>query len=403
MPNFRYRAITDTGQIISGVEHGASETSIAKLLIHQQLMPLDVREKRSYRVSLERFLPIGAPAEMRLQALDYLSTLLDAGLSLTISLDTIAQQIEHEGLRSLYLTLGKLVENGKSFSEAIEKYPRYFPTMHLNMIRAGEKSGKLPEILRKLVEHMEWEMETRKKLIEASIYPVLILSLAFVIVGLLLAFVVPHFVGLLEQTGVALPLPTRILISLSNLIRSYGLIGGAAGVIILSAIPRLLQVEKIRYAKDNLILRIPIVNNMVRKTAIARFTKTLGTLIMSGLPFLPSLLLVGPVMGNLVMQKAVKRIYRAVEGGEEFAAPLWREPLFPPLVVQMVAVGEATGTLELMLQKIGVHYDREVAGATKKLTAVVEPLLIVIIGVVVGFVALALVLPMLKAVTGLGH
>lgn len=403
MPNFRYRAVTDTGEIITGIEHGPSVNSIANMLIHQQLMPLDVREKRSFRLNLERFFPSGAPSELRLQALDYLSTLLEAGLSLTVSLETIAEQVDHEGLRLLYRDLGTMVENGKSFSEAVQKYPRYFPTLHLNMIRAGEKSGKLPEILRKLVEHMEWEAEIRKKLIEASIYPGLILFLATVIVGLLLAFVVPHFVKLLEQTGVALPLPTRILISVSDLLRSYGLIGAAAVGLFISAIPRLLRVDRIRLLRDKLILRIPVVNGLVRKTAIARFTKTLGTLIMSGLPFLPSLLLVGPVLGNMVLQSAVKRIHRAVEGGEEFASPLWREPLFPPMVVQMVAVGEATGTLDIMLQKIGNHYDREVAGATKKLTAVVEPALIVVIGLIVGFVALALVLPMLKAVSGLGR
>ncbi len=403
MPLYRYRAVTTTGEMITGIEQGTSTAAVAEHLSSRRLLPVDVREKRRFRIRLDTLFPSTASNETRLQAIDHLATLLDAGLPLTVSLFTIAEQMEHRGVHSVFRDLAIQVENGRSLSEAAQRHPRYFPDLHLNMIRAGERSGKLPDVLRRLAEQMEREESVRRKLVEASIYPVIILCLAAVIVGLLLTFVVPHFVELLERTGVALPAPTRILIAVSDALREYGLLFAGTAVLFAALLPRLLRIEKVRYARDTALIRMPIIRGVVKRAAIARFARTLGTLITSGLPFLPSLLLVSPVLGNLVLRRAVERIHDAVEGGEDFAAPLRRETLFPPMVVQMVAVGEATGTLDTMLRKVGDLYDKELDSATKKMTAVIEPALIVVIGVVVGFVALALVLPMLKAVSGLGH
>ncbi len=401
MGMFVYRALTSNGQVVSGLEDATTMRAASERLQARNLMPIEVREDKEKTSILSRILPRRIPSELRLQALGHLSSLLNAGLSLTLCLRTIADQIRHDGLRRVLRDISTQVQQGKTFTESLETHGELFPPIHRSMIRAGEESGHLSDVLDRLVEHTEREQVLKRKVVEASTYPVIVICIAVVIVGLLLTFVVPKFVEVLQQGDRELPGPTRVLMAISAAFRQYGLFG--LGVLVLGGLgmPGLLRRPGFRLKWDRSLLHIPVVGDLLKKAAIARFAHTLGTLLESGLPLLTSLRLTAPVLGNLALEQILMKTVAAIESGEDLTAPIRREPLFPPMVVQMIAVGEASGSLELMLGKIGKMYDKEVEAAARRLMLVLEPALIVVLGVIVAYVALALLLPMLNAVSGL--
>lgn len=403
MPLFTYRAVTDDGIVVNGMEEAASAVDAARKIEDRHLMPVDVVEARPKQGWLDRLgIRPGVPAALLSRLFGNLESLLDAGIPLTSSLHLVSEQIEHRRLAAALEDIAFRVEHGKTFAEAVEAHPVIFPPLYTGLIRAGEESGKLPEVMSRLVEYVERESETKRKVTEAMIYPTIVLVIGVSVTTLILVFMVPRFTGILESSGVPIPGPTRVLMFVSDNLRRFGLyaLGGVVtGVVVLS---RLIRKPRWRLLYDRLLLRIPLIGDLIRKAAIARFTKTLGTLLGSGVPLLPSLELVGPTYGNRRLEEANKGLLRSIEGGSNLTGAVRKENVFPRLVVEMVAVGESTGTLDIMLQKIGGFYDKEVERATRRITLALEPALIVTLGVVVGYVALALILPMLKAVSTLG-
>lgn len=403
MPLFQYKAITEEGIAIAGMEDAPSADDAARQLGERSLIPIDINQKVK-RPGLFDRLGIGKriSASQQSRVYGHIASLLEAGIPLTSSLDLVAEQMDHRYLAQTLGGISRGVERGKTLADSAGSSPDLFPSVFTGLIRAGEESGKLPEIFERMVVYVEREAEMKRKITEAMTYPIIVVIIATVVTSLLLVFMVPRFVGILESTGVPLPLPTRALIGFSGILRHYGLYGLGGLIAFSIALSRLRHYRLVKYWIDRAALAVPLIGSLVRKAAVARFTKTMSTLLGSGVPILPALGLVGPTFGNSVLERANDRVRDAIDGGENFTSSLRREGAFPSLVVEMVSVGESTGSLDRMLEKIGNLYDKEVERATKKMTLILEPALIVGLGVMVGFVALALILPMLKAVTTLG-
>ncbi|MFH1276929.1 MAG: type II secretion system F family protein [Candidatus Eisenbacteria bacterium] len=403
MPLFTYRAVTEEGVVVQGMEEAASAIEAARQITDRRLMPVDVAETRAKEGLFKRLgFRRRVPAALLSRLFGNIESLLDAGIPLTSSLHLVADQLENRRLASALEDIAFRVEHGKTFAEAVQAHRDVIPTLFASLIRAGEESGKLPEVMNRLVEYVERESETKRKVTEAMIYPCIVLVIGVSVTTLILVYMVPRFVGILESSGVPLPGPTKVLMMVSSGLRRFGLygLGGiVAGGVVLS---RMLRRRRWRLVRDRTLLAIPLLGDLIRKAAIARFSKTLGTLLGSGVPLLPALELVGPTYGNRRLEEANHGLLRSIEGGSNLTGAIRKEDVFPRMVVEMVAVGESTGTLDRMLQKIGGFYDKEVERATRRMTLALEPALIVVLGVVVGYVALALILPMLKAVSSLG-
>ncbi len=403
MPLFQYKAISESGVEITGMENAPSADDAARQLGERSLLPIDIDAKRKRTGLFDRF-GIGKriSASQQSRVYGHIAGLLDAGIPLTISLDLVADQMDCRRLTRILSEISRGVERGKSLADSADSSTELFPRVFTGLIRAGEESGNLPEIFKRMVVYVERETEFKRKITEAMIYPIIVIIIATVVTSLLLVFMVPRSVGILESTGVPLPAPTKALIVFSDLLRHYGLYGLGGLIAFSIALARLRKQRLVKYWIDRAALAVPLVGSLVRKAAVARFSKTMSTLLGSGVPILPALGLVGPTFGNSVLEKANERVRDAIDGGESFTSSLRKEGDFPSLVVEMVSVGESTGSLDRMLEKIGNLYDKEVERTTRKMTLVLEPALIVGLGVVVGFVALALILPMLKAVATLG-
>lgn len=323
-----------------------------------------------------------------------LATLIGAGLPLVKSLYTLYEQLEPGRLRE---TVGKVaaeVEGGTAFSEALVRYPGVFPPLFIGMVRAGEVGGLLDEILKRLAEFLEKQDRFRSRVRAALMYPLFVMGIALTVLVILMAFVVPTFVKMFGELGGALPLPTQILITTSTVIRRWWPVL-AAGLVLTAVAARVaLRVPVVRFVVDRWLLRAPVVGRLIHQVAVARFARTLGTLLTSGVPILKALEVVQETVGNLVIRRALEQVHRGLKEGNSVAGPLEASGVFEPIVVRMVAVGEETGSLDKMLTKIGESFEEEVDIAVTGLTALLEPLLIVFLGLVVGFIVISMFLPM---------
>jgi type IV pilus assembly protein PilC len=322
------------------------------------------------------------------------ATMVNAGLALLQSLDILSNQTESPVLRTTLRGVRTDVEAGLPLSQALGKHPHIFSRLYVDLVRAGETGGVLDVILLRLATYLEKMESLRRKVRTAMAYPVTVVSVAMLITFGLITFGIPVFAKLYEGFGAQLPLPTRILIALSSFLRQFFLVIVAllAGSIILFQRWRSTQAGARRF--DAFMLRVPIIGGLLLKTAIARFTRTFGILLSSGVPVLEALEVVANTAGNKIIEAATLRSRAGIKEGETIAAPLERTSVFPPMVTQMIAVGEETGELSDMLIKIADFYDEEVDTATAALTAMVEPLLMVFIGVVIGFIVIAMYLPL---------
>lgn len=323
-----------------------------------------------------------------------LATLIGAGLPLVKSLYTLYEQLEPGRLRE---TVGKVaaeVEGGTTFSEAMARYPGVFPPLFISMVRAGEVGGLLDEILKRLAEFLEKQERFRSRVRSALMYPVFVMGIAMTVLVILMAFVVPTFVKMFGELGGALPLPTQLLIATSHLIRQWWAVLAAALVLAVVAVRLTLRVPSVRLVVDRWLLRVPVAGRLIHQVAVARFARTLGTLLTSGVPILKALDVVQETVGNLVIRQALEQVRRGLKEGNSVAGPLEASGVFEPIVVRMVAVGEETGSLDKMLTTIGDSFEEEVDIAVTGLTALLEPLLIVFLGLVVGFIVISMFLPM---------
>jgi len=327
------------------------------------------------------------------------STMIDAGLPLVQCLNILAEQSESKNLRDVTTRIARDVEAGSSLADAFGKHPRTFDDLFTNMIEVGESGGILDVVLQRLSVYIEKAAALRRKVKAAMIYPLTIVSVALIVVIFMLTFVIPTFASMFKNLGAELPLPTKIVLWLSNFVQSYILLILAALAAGIYALRRYYKTEAGQMMIDALLLRLPVFGVLIRKVAVARFTRTLGTLISSGVPILEGLRITARTAGNKVVEKAVLTTRAVVTAGGTITEPLKTSTVFPPMVIQMINVGEQTGALDAMLGKIADFYDDEVDTAVGALTALLEPLMIVFLGVVIGGLVVAMYLPIFRLVT----
>ncbi len=331
-----------------------------------------------------------------------LATLVKAGMPLLRSLRTVSDQLEPGALRHIFTAVAVDVEGGVKLSEALSRYPRAFPTFYVNMVRAGELGGLLDEILRRLAELMEKQQRIRDRVQSALMYPAFVMVASIAILAILMAFVVPTFLSMFTELGSALPLPTRILVTACQAIRQGWWAVALAGAGLWMLIQAALRTPLGKRQMDGLMLKLPVVGSLIHRLLIARFARTFGTLLTSGVPILGALETVRATVSNAVLDEALQEVERSLKAGESLARPLELSGAFPPLVSRMVALGEETGQLDLMLAQLADNYEEEVDIQLGGLTQLLEPLLIVGVGGIVGFIVISMFLPLLSLTKILG-
>ncbi len=400
MATFTYSARTLAGELQTSTIDLPSRDEVVNYLRRQKLIPIKVEQKSS---GLELSLGSGINTRQIVIFTRQFATMINAGLPLVQSLDILAKQSESKALRKVIEQVLYDVEAGNTLADSMRKHPSAFSDLYVNMVAAGEAGGILDVILLRLATFLEKADALRRKIKGAMVYPAVILVVAAAAVATLLIFVIPTFENMFASAGVPLPLPTRAVIQLSNLLQSYW--WALLGVILLSAflVRQTYKNPAGQLAIDRMLLRVPLMGGLLRKAAIARFTRTLGTLVASGVSILDGLEITARTAGNRVLHDAIMSSRASIAGGETISEPLKRSGVFPPMVVQMINVGEQTGGLDEMLTKIADFYDDEVDSAVEALLSAMEPIMIVVLGVVVGGMIVAMYLPifdMINAVQG---
>jgi type IV pilus assembly protein PilC len=400
MPTFAYSARPAMGgDIQAGELELPTKDEVLAYLHKNKLIPVSIREK-SKGLSLQ----IGTGVKTRDIVIftRQFATMINSGLPLVQSLDILAEQTENKVLRKVIQDVLYDVESGHTLADAMGKHPKIFSELFVNMVAAGEAGGILDTILVRLAVFLEKNDALVRKIKGAMIYPAVILGVAVSAVAVLLIFVIPTFQRMFDSAGVPLPLPTRIVIGLSSVLKHYwwAVGGGIAGAVF--GIRYAYQQPNGRLALDKLLLTFPILGDLQRKAAVARFTRTLGTLVSSGVSILEGLEITAKTAGNRVIHDAVMGSRASIAGGDTIAGPLKQSGVFPPMVVQMINVGEQTGGLDEMLTKIADFYDEEVDAAVTALLAAMEPIMIVVLGVVVGGMIVAMYLPIFDMINAVG-
>ena len=397
MPVFTYRGTNRSGSSVSGELTASSKAELQNILRRQQITPTKMSEKGK-EFNLPTF---GAGVKAKELAIftRQFSVMIDSGLPLVQCLEILASQQENKTFQKVLTGTRSSVEGGSTLSAAMRQFPKVFDSLYVNMVEAGETGGILDTILQRLSSYIEKNVKLQRAVKSALVYPVGVLTVAVGVIVLLLWKVVPIFATLFAGLGVDLPLPTKIVIGLSNLIGSYfGLLALVAFGGILFGIKVWYGTAQGRFALDSLILRLPVLGILMRKIAVARFTRTLGTLIASGVPILEGLDITAKTAGNAVVEKALKQVRRALEEGKSLTEPLKDSEVFPGMVTQMISVGEQTGAMDAMLQKIADFYEEEVDAAVKDLLTALEPVMIVFLGLVVGGVVISMYLPLFSLI-----
>lgn len=397
--SFKYSVRDRNGQLVKGKLDGDNREAVATKLRQMGYIVLDLQEDRIGQLNRISFGTTVKAKDLTIFTRQF-ATMINAGLSLTKCLGILAAQTEKRELREIIAQLSRDVEAGQSLSDAMMMHPKVFPPIFYNMVRAGEVGGVLDSMLLRIADFFEADANLKARIKSAMTYPIVI---GVLVVGVLIAmmvFVVPTFQGMFSSAGEELPLPTQIIVGVSEFVR------GPGGIVLVVAVIALVLVfrwwkatEKGRYAWHSFLLKVPIASPIIRKTAVARFTRTFSTLVAAGVPILTAMDIVGDTAGNEVVARAVQAARASVKEGDTIARPLGDSPVFPSMVVQMIAVGEETGALDEMLTKVADFYEAEVSAAVESLTSVLEPVIMVVMGAMVGFIVIALYLPMFKAVT----
>ncbi|MGH7350922.1 MAG: type II secretion system F family protein [Candidatus Methylomirabilales bacterium] len=403
MAVFTYSGRTRTGQTINGEMEAPNREAVVAQLRRQQVMATAVTPKaRDIELKVPGF---GAKIGDRDLAVvtRQLATMIDAGLPLVQCLDILAQQQEKKVFQKALHDIRMAVEGGSTFSASLKRHPKIFSTLYTNMVEAGEAGGILDTILNRLAAYIEKAMALKKRIKTAMFYPSTIVAVAVVVVIFLLIYVIPTFEQLFEGFGATLPLPTVIVLEASRIVRAYILILLAGLVVGVVGLRFYYRTPGGKMAIDRLLLRLPVFGPLIRKVAVAKFTRTLGTLVSSGVSILEGLDITARTAGNKVVEEAVLKARTTIAQGKTIAEPLQASGVFPVMVVQMIAVGEQTGALDRMLNKIADFYDEEVDVAVAGLTSLLEPLLVIFLGVIIGGVVIAMYLPIFKLISVVGN
>jgi type II secretion system protein F len=407
MSFFSYKARDDSGKPVKGVMEARSTAELSKKLTDLGYMITEITEEKgggpagaTGPASFDTWLQNLQDRMQRVKTDDIimlniqLANMITAGLNLMSSLRTLANQTEHPYLKKVIDDIHRNVEMGSSLSDAVAKHPRIFTPLFVSMIRAGEASGTLDVVLNRLAKFAEHDADLQQKVKAAFVYPIILVILGTLVVIFMITFVLPTFVEIFSKANVQMPLPTRVLQWISIVMRKYWylLIAGTVGVII--GFKAIVKTKVGHYQFDRFKLKIPVVGILIRKICISRFARTLATLVSSGVPILQALEIIENVVGNDVISRVIKDVREGVSKGEKLAEPLKESGEFPPDTIQMIAVGEESGTLDAMLNKVADFYDVSTGYSIRKLTALLEPVFLVIMGSVVGFIVASLLLPM---------
>ncbi len=395
---YQWSGKTPKGLIESGEITASTKEDVIAILGKRRIVPTLITEKpkkgRAFRLG-------GKIKDKDIVVFTrQFSTMINAGLPLVQALEILSTQVENKKFGSTIAQIKTDVESGLTYADALKKHPRVFSELYVNMVAAGEAGGVLDTILNRLAAYIEKAMKLKKKVKGAMVYPAVVTSVAVLVIVIIMLFVVPTFSKMFTQLGGTLPLPTRMVIGLSNFIAGIG--GLITLIAIIAAIVFIVQFRKSEKGKkitDSILLKLPIFGTLLKKVAVAKFTRTLGTLVSSGVPILDCLEITAKTSGNKVVEYSIFDVRKEVVAGKTLSDPIKKAKVFPPMVTHMVAVGESTGALDAMLSKIADFYDDEVDAAVSNLTAMMEPVLMIFLGTTVGFIVIAMYLPIFKLIT----
>jgi len=400
MPVFVWEGKTAQGKILKGEMEAASQDAVFARLRSQRIQPIPARVREKGKGLEKEFTIPGFGAKV--SAHDVMlftrqfATMIDAGLPIVQGLDILSQQSENKAFRITVRTIKQDVESGFTLADALKKHPKIFDDLYVNMVAAGEVGGVLNTILNRIAMFIEKSARLKSKVKGAMIYPATIVVVAVAVVSVLLLFVIPVFAELYGGMGKALPAPTQITINISNFFRAYFMYLAGAIVGIVVALKMYYKTAQGRFTIDGLLLKLPIMGDLIRKVAVARFSQNMSILLTSGVPILDGLAITAKTAGNKVVEKAIMNARISISQGRTVAEPLTESKIFPPMVCQMVAIGENTGALDAMLKKVADFYEEEVDNAVANLTSLMEPLIMVVLGVILGGLVISMYLPIFQ-------
>ncbi|MBL8857384.1 MAG: type II secretion system F family protein [Planctomycetes bacterium] len=415
MPIFEYKAYAPGGAVQAGVIDADTPREARVRLRRENLLVSEIVEMKGGRRSLKtkKGVKIGFLENMRRKraasatpsmrnleiltgATRQMGTLLASGIPLAETLKAMIEQAEQRSTETMFREIRERINQGASLADALSDHPSMFGELYVNMVRAGEATGNVDVVLRRLADYLQSQRALRRKIVSALTYPVMMIGIGLIVVSILMTVVVPKITQMLLDQGQTLPTPTRILIVISDLFKNYWWAAGLLVALVFFILERVYKTDKGRLWLDTTVLRIPILGDLMRKQAVARFTRTLSTLLQSGVPAVNSLEITRKVVGNRVIADATEHVRVRILEGTDIATPLKQTGAFPPLVGYMVSVGEQSGELEQMLDRVAIAYDEEIDIATERMTAVIEPIMIIFLAVVVGYIVVSIVLPILQ-------
>jgi len=401
---YQWSGKAPTGKIETGEITAASKEEVIAELRKKNIIPTSITEKQKKELFGGIFSGGGKVKDKDIVVFTrQFSTMIDAGLPLVQALEILSTQVESRALAKVLAQVKVDVEGGATFADALRKHPKIFSELYVNMVAAGETGGILDTILNRLANYIEKAMKLKKKVKGAMVYPAVVTTVAVLVIAVIMIWVVPTFSKMFANLGGTLPMPTRIVLAMSHFIAGTGgLIVLLSVIAIVVFIVQVRRTEKGKYITDKIMLKLPVFGVLLLKVAVAKFTRTLSTLISSGVPILDGLEITAKTAGNKVIEYAVNALRADVSEGKTLAEPLMQQKIFPPMVNHMISVGEATGALDTMMSKIADFYDDEVDNAVNNLTAMMEPMLMVFLGGSVGFIVVAMYLPIFKLITLIG-
>lgn len=402
MPVFLWEGTTKKGEVKKGEMDVVDELAVRTALRRQGFKSIAVKQKPKDLLENIPFLQGGVDEKNVVVFCRIFSTMIDAGLPLIQCLSILAEQEENKAFAKILRTIKEDIEGGTSLTDALKKHPKVFDDLFVNLIAAGEAGGILDVVLARLSAYLENAMKLKAAVKSAMTYPITVLCIAAGVVTLLLLKVIPTFQKMFADMGGELPGPTQVVVSMSEFMQNYWWMLGVIVAAIVIGLKMFYKTEKGHWTIDALLLKAPLIGNVLRKVAVAKFTRTLATMMSSGVPILEGLNIVSKTAGNVVIEAAVVKTRQAISEGQSIAEPLSASGVFPPMVVQMIAVGEATGALDIMLNKIADFYDDEVDAAVKGMTAMIEPIMMVFLGGVCGGMIIAMYLPIFKMASVVG-
>ncbi len=405
MPRFRYEALTNTGGTVKSVQDASSRAELVYQLKAMGYWPLDIVEDNAGETGDKRIQVPWFSARVKSKDVEFftyqMATLINAHITLPRALAVTLEQIDHPGFRQIVERIKYDIEHGSTFHDALSQHPKVFPELYVNMVRAGESGAVLGVVLERLAKFSERQRLLKAEVISALFYPVILFTLSLGVIVFLVLVVIPRFADMFADLGIDLPLPTRLLIGTVGFVKSYWwglMIGGAATIL---GIVQYSRTEGGKLVFDILKLKLPLLRAVCSNYALVRFTRTMSTLLENGVLLLPALRVVKGTIGNLVYSNAVAQAEKGLEQGSTLSRELQESAVFPPLVVHMVGIGDESGNPEQMLAKLADYYDLEVQQTLQRLTSAIGPLVILIMGVIVGLIAVAIILPVFRASTSL--